>query len=98
MNILNYYAFTLLTLITFSFSACDNEDEKPKGKFQTGVFVVNEGNFLEADGSVSHFNLSTKETTQDLFGSVNTGRALGDVVQSMTIDGDNAYIVVNNSN
>jgi YVTN family beta-propeller protein len=90
--------FVLLAVLAFSFSACDNEDEKPKGKFQTGVFVVNEGNYTEADGSVSFYNVSTKETTQDLFGSINSGRALGDVVQSMTIDGDNAYIVVNNSN
>jgi YVTN family beta-propeller protein len=98
MSILNRYLVLVFAMIALSFSSCENQDEKPKGKFQTGVFVVNEGNLNSANGTVSHFNLTTKETTQDLFGTINTGKALGDIVQSMTIDGDQAYIVINNSN
>jgi YVTN family beta-propeller protein len=98
MNNFSRYLVAILTIAFFSFSSCDNDDGNPKGKFQTGVFVVNEGNFNAANGTVSHFNFSTKETTQDLFGTINSGKALGDVVQSMSIDGDQAYIVINNSN
>ena len=91
----------LLFLFLASFltiTSCSEDDNKPTGEFQTGVFIVNEGNFLHADGSVSFLNLANSEVTSDLFGRVNDGRALGDVVQSMTTDGDRSYIVVNNSN
>jgi YVTN family beta-propeller protein len=98
MNNFKRYALAVLAIAALSFSGCDNDDEKPKGQFETGVYVVNEGNFGAANGTVSHFNLSTKEATQDVFGTINEGKALGDIVQSMTIDGDQAYIVVNNSN
>lgn len=98
MNNLKYYFLAATIAFMVTFSSCDNEENKPKGDFQTGIFVVNEGNFQDADGSISFINPSSGEVTQDLFGSVNSGRALGDVVQSMTIDGDFTYIVVNNSN
>ena len=60
--------------------------------------MINEGNFQDADGSISFINPDDGSVKQDLFGSVNNGLALGDVVQSMTIDDDFAYVVVNNSN
>src|SRR5262245_4125380 len=96
MNNLKYLFSIAIVAFSFTFSSCDDEN-KAKGDFQTGVFVVNEGNFLDADGSVSFIHPS-EAVTQDLFGTVNDGRALGDVVQSMTISGDLAFVVVNNSN
>lgn len=80
------------------FTSCDDDDKEAKIEFPSGVFVVNEGNFTEADGTVSHFNWDNGDVTQDLFGTANNKEALGSVVQSMTIDNDLAYIVVNNSN
>ncbi len=97
MKKLKFYVLILLTVLSVSFSSCDEDDNKPKGKFEDGVFVVNEGNFQDANGTISHIS-SDGTVTQDLFGSENNGLALGDVVQSMSFDGDFAYIVVNNSN
>ncbi|HTE33723.1 MAG TPA: DUF5074 domain-containing protein [Chryseolinea sp.] len=87
-----------LTLLAIIFLSCDNNENKPSGKFDDGVFVVNEGNFGTANGTISFISESNGAVTQDLFGSENNGLALGDVVQSMTIHDDLAYIVVNNSN
>lgn len=97
MKKLKFYALILLTVLSVSFSSCDDDDNKPKGQFEEGVLVVNEGNFLDANGTISHIS-PDGTVTQDLFGTVNNGLALGDVVQSVTIDNDLAYIVVNNSN
>jgi YVTN family beta-propeller protein len=97
MKKLKFYALILVTIITVSFYSCDDDDNQPKGKFEEGVLVVNEGNFQDANGTISHIS-PDGTVTQDLFGTVNNGLALGDVVQSMSIDGDFAYIVVNNSN
>lgn len=88
--------YILSSALSFSLISCHDSDTKPKGQFEKGVFVVNEGNYSDTDGSVSFYNRDNGETTQDLFGLENNGRILGSVVQSMTIDGDLAYVPVNN--
>ena len=97
MKKLKFYALILVTVLSVSFSSCDDDENQPKGKFEAGVFVVNEGNFQDANGTISHIS-PDDSITQDLFGTVNNGLALGDVVQSMSINGEFAYVVVNNSN
>ena len=61
-----------------------------------GVFIVNEGNFTWGNGSVSYFSYDSLKVHNDIFSRVNE-RPLGDVPNSMIINGDYAYIVVNNS-
>jgi YVTN family beta-propeller protein len=90
--------FFLFFIALVFFVACNDNDESPKGEYSSGVFIVNEGNFGSADGSISFYDPASGSTKHDIFGLVNNNLALGDVVQSMTIDGDLAYIVVNNSN
>src|SRR4051812_14357412 len=87
------FCFVLLSLL----AACNSNDDGPKGEFSSGVLITNEGTFGHGNGSVSYYNPATGETQQDLFGAKNNQKQLGDVVQSVTIDGDLAYIVVNNS-
>lgn len=93
---LNFFVILLASL--FLLISCDESDNGPKLNLNDGVFVINEGNFMAGDGTVSFFDPGTKTTTKDVFGLVNDGLALGDVVQSMTVVGDEAYIVVNNDN
>ena len=63
--------------------------------YKNGYFVTNEGNFGTGNGSIS-FVRNEVEVENDVFKSINSF-ALGDVVQSMNIIGDNAYILVNGS-
>lgn len=86
----------LSTLCLFAVS-CDDDDNQPAGQFSDGVFILNEGNFQSGNGSVSYFG-TDGTATHDIFGLVNNARALGDVVQSMTIADSKGFIVVNNSN
>lgn len=79
-------------------TGCDPEPETtPKGTYEHGVFIVNEGNFQKGNGAISYYNPGTKTVEQDIFNAVNA-RPTGDVLQSMTIHNDKAYIVANNSN
>jgi len=64
----------------------------------TGVFVLNEGQFGAGDGAVSVFDKATKALALDAFGAANNGARLGDVVQSMGVQGSKGYVVVNASN
>jgi hypothetical protein len=61
-----------------------------------GVFIINEGNFMWGNGSISYFSYDSSRIFNDIFQKMNA-RPLGDVPNSMTINGDYAYIVVNNS-
>ncbi len=61
-----------------------------------GVFVVNEGNYLAGNGSISFYSYDSAKIYNDLFYKAN-GRPLGDVPNAMAIKGDKAYIIVNNS-
>lgn len=88
---------TLLGLLIF---ACEKDPTSPKGDpvvKLNGAFILNEGNFGRANGSLSFYSAEDGQVQNNIFSGVN-GRALGDVVQSMTIIDTLGFIVVNNSN
>lgn len=62
----------------------------------SGVFIVDEGNFRSGNGSLSFYSYDSAKVFNDVFLDVNE-RPLGDIPYSMTISGNNGYIVVNNS-
>ncbi|MCB0402140.1 MAG: hypothetical protein KDD41_08655 [Flavobacteriales bacterium] len=66
-------------------------------KYDNGLFISNEGSFGAGNGSVSFYNSLAKTVKNNVF-SIENGRPLGDVVQSITRIGDKAFICVNGSN
>ena len=88
----------ILTLIFVSLASCKKEKDKPITSLfaESGVFVINEGNFGKGNGSLSFYSYDSDEIYNDLFEEIN-GRPLGDTPLSMLIAGDKIYIVVNNS-
>lgn len=61
-----------------------------------GVFIVNEGNYTNGNGSVSFYNFYTHKIYNGIFDAANK-RPLGDVPVSMEFINGMIYIVVNNS-
>lgn len=80
-------------------TSCDKEDEPneaPKGAYEKGVFILNEGGFGTPTSEVSYLSRDAKTFSPEVFKQVN-GRPLGDAGQSIMFVGDKAYIAVNNS-
>lgn len=77
-------------------AACEPQEHStvyPEGE---GFFILNEGNYLAGNGTISFYSLETGEMYNDLFGTVN-GRALGDIPSFMATEGSRGFVVVNNS-
>jgi hypothetical protein len=54
---MRYVLFFVLATVTFS---CKDDDEAPKGKYEHGAFIVNEGG-MSANGSITFYDKSASE-------------------------------------
>lgn len=91
--------FKHLVLIAFliNLSACVKDEAiTVEADNYKGVFIINEGGFNQANGSVGLYKPGTNEYF-DAYKKANN-LPLGDVVQSMSLLNNSYYIVVNNSN
>lgn len=91
------HLFPFLTGLTLLAACNPDKDTQFVPPTTKSVFVLNEGQFGVGDGAVSVFDKTTKAVTPDAFGAANGGAKLGDVVQSMGVQGSKGYIVVNAS-
>lgn len=90
------YMFVAAAAMTFASCSDDDAPELPAGSSGSGLFVVCNGNYGYGNGSLSFYDPSQKIVENDVFARAN-GMKLGDVAQSMTINGNTGWIVVNNS-
>ena len=98
---LNFSITSLFVLMLLVFEGCmkDNQwvlNQQAKLSLSKGVFIINEGNFMYGNSSLSFYNPATRKVQNDLFYAVNN-LPLGDVAQSMIIYQNLGYIVINNS-
>lgn len=91
------FALILFIALSLFFVACDDDENTLSGIFSDGAFITNEGAWGAGNGSVSFYSYTGDTVANDIFKSVNN-RALGDVVQSLTVHNEKAYIIVNGSN
>ena len=92
-----YFQFFILSGLIIIMSSCLKEDIKPGNRgFLHGLYIVNEGNFMSNNGSISYYNPDSAKMVNKVFQSVNK-MLLGDVVQSFGVADDLGFIVVNNS-
>lgn len=81
-----------IALVAIIISGCSSTEVAPKGEFATGVVIINEGNFSEANGSIGFYNESASEVSQDIFEKAN-GVATGGLIQSVYFYENLAFII-----
>lgn len=99
MKFKHLFNMGLAMTTAMAFTACsDDDDPKPviDPDMTSGLYVICQGNFGAANSSISFYNPESNVYAGEVF--VNTNKIpLGELAQSMTIDGDDAWIVINNS-
>jgi DNA-binding beta-propeller fold protein YncE len=83
-----------LTLISASFACSDSGDEKPLGKYDNGILIMNEGNFGTNDGEVYHLNPNTQELLPNIFETENM-RPFAGLLEDIVLEADRLYLVAN---
>ena len=91
----------MLTLVAGSlfFASCNSDDDSnaPRGAYDNGLLVLNQGIFNSGNASVS-FISDAGELENNVYGANNNGAVLGDTGQNIGLNGRYAYIVLNVSN
>lgn len=87
----------IIAIIVFA-SSCDEPVTLPQEEhfLSNGVLIANEGNFQWGNASVSFYDAEKDTLLEEVFQGVNQ-RPLGDVLQSITLQNNRAYLVLNNS-
>lgn len=91
---------SVLLLSLFVFNSCKKDDpveEPPLGDYENGFFIVNEGNFGSGNASITFVSNDYATVEQNVYQTVNS-EALGDTAQSIFMNDDKAYIILNASN
>ena len=91
--------FIGLLLVLPVLNTCENNPLNVQGdelEFSRGVFIINEGNFLANNASISFYDPLLDSVYNQVFYHVNQS-PLGDVANSMTLWNGKAYVPVNNS-
>lgn len=93
----------VMMFISFLFISCAKDEQVPpppvtSNGYTSGVFIVNEGPFGNGTGTISFMNRDGSNFTNEIFQLANSMIPLGNLVQSMSVIDDKAYIAVNNAN
>ncbi|MCV9928981.1 hypothetical protein OIU83_15050 [Flavobacterium sp. LS1R49] len=93
--------FLAVIISSTLFVSCSNNDDnntpEPRGNYEGGLFIAEEGVFEQVNGSISYLSDDLK-LEKDVFSLVNPGKDVKDVPQSIGFNGDFAYIIVNRGN
>lgn len=97
LNRLLQFIFGFVLLFSISCTS-DYEETIPEITYQNGLFITNEGKFQTPNADVTFITKDLSLMQNDIYKAKNNNENLGDVLQTMVLNGDKAYLLLNNSN
>lgn len=97
MKITTFFTAAFATLLLTA-TACRNDEPiviEPKGQFENGLLIANEGGFTTPNASVAFLSKDLSKQTDDIFAGQNNNEVLGKVFQTIGFRGNLAYLVLN---
>lgn len=88
------FAFILLAGIV----SCSSDNDEQEVFYGNGFLIANEGTYGKPEGEVTFVSADLNLKQDDVFALNNGGAKLGDVLQMIAFKGENAYLLLNNSN
>lgn len=85
-----------LGLTTLSLWNCKTSDPEPT-PYSDGAYVINSGNFLDNNGSISYIARNSTTASTDIFNAVNTRPLVGGVQDYTEINGKGVILVDNSA-
>lgn len=92
-----FFAVIVSSAFFASCSDSDDDNNEPRGNYDGGVIILNEGNNGTPNASVSYLSTDS-QIENNVFSTVNPDKVTGDTAQNIGFAGDNAYLVLNGSN
>ncbi len=83
----------LLVLTVTVFSGCDilGENEPQTNQAPEGIYIANQGNFRDANGTVTFYNPSNAQVEHNIIPNI------GSIIQSLDLRGNRGYIMSNSA-
>lgn len=101
MKITKLLTALFAVVLLFNMSSCTSDSteiEMSPITYQNGYFISNEGNFNSQGAKVTFLTRDLSMKQDDVYGYNNDKEILGDVLQTIGLNGNKAYLVINNSN
>jgi len=89
----------LVAISGFLFASCNNDSETvlPKGEYDNGILIANEGAFSGGTGTINFISDDFTITEEKIFNKVNNEN-IGTILQSVGFNNDDAYLIANVGN
>ncbi|WP_288436285.1 DUF5074 domain-containing protein [uncultured Chryseobacterium sp.] len=101
MKITKLLTVLFAVVLLFNTSSCTSDSTEVEISpitYQNGYFISNEGNFNSQGAKVTFLTRDLSMKQDDVYGYNNNKEILGDVLQTIGLNGNKAYLVLNNSN
>jgi len=99
MKMTRFLQLVLGLVLLFNIScSSDYEEIVASPTYENGYFITNEGNFGVPNADVSFITKDLNFVQNDIYKANNANENLGDVLQTIAYNGDQAYLLLNNSN
>jgi hypothetical protein len=98
MKLTKLLTIAFASALLFTVSCTDDNNATNDMYYGNGVLLSNEGNFGKPNADVTFVSSDLNTKQDNIFSSNNGGSNLGDVLQTIAFSGENAYLLLNNSN